>query len=367
MSETGPDIARPKPRVTSVLRRHWWWIGLVVAAAGIVAAAVVAKRLKTPTAGPALHIPQGIDAAFYLAPEPVPMGEPKEKEAAPPPPPKAPPPPPKPPLTAAVAFKTEAPPPPPPPPPPDPAEAINKARRGSSIAKVSMGAGLERPEAEASVDIDWNETKSEASYPLDMSRVIPVTRRISAILVEAIDSTLSGKCTAQVESNVYGGHGRNILIPAGSQAVCRYKKISKQGEERIEFMFPRLITTEGINIHMGDAELADAMGRSGLTGEVDTRFFDRYGMALLTASLGVAGSYALPVKDMGTAVVVQQYGGATMGLSNQILQQNVVLAPKVLIAAGARILISPSKDIWFKPPKGASIEAVALDEGGKRK
>lgn len=369
MSEQSPDIPRPKLRVGSFLRRHWWWIALAVAAGGIVTAAVVAKRLKAPTVGPALHIPQGIDSAFYQAPERVPMGEPKgEPEDLPPPRPKAPPPPPKP-LTAAVAFKVEpAPAPPPPPPPPDPAEVFNKARRGTAVAKVSVGSSLELPQ-EASVDTDWGEAKSEASYPLDMSRVIPVTRRLPALLREAIDSSLEGKVTAVIEENIYGGGGRDkfVLIPAGSEAVGRYKKSTKQGEDRISFLFTRIITPDGINIRMGDAELADAMGRSGLTGDVDTRFWDRYGMALLTASLGAISGYAMPVRDMGQAVVVQQYGGATMGLANQILQQNVVLAPKILVPAGARILISPSKDIWFKPPKGSTVDAVALDDGGKRK
>jgi len=50
-----------------------------------------------------------------------------------------------------------------------------------------------------------------------------------AILQNEINSELGGKVVAQVEENVFGGHGRNILIPAGGKAIGRYKPLTKVG------------------------------------------------------------------------------------------------------------------------------------------
>ena len=71
--------------------------------------------------------------------------------------------------------------------------------------------------------------RPKASYPVDMSRVVTVDKYMPAILQNEINSELGGKVVAQVEENVFGGHGRNILIPAGGKAIGRYKPLTKVG------------------------------------------------------------------------------------------------------------------------------------------
>lgn len=240
------------------------------------------------------------------------------------------------------------------------AEEINASRRGSGVLRVWMdGTGKEAPKPPSTKD--WGESKSVATFPMDMSRVIPVTRRISAVLVEAIHSELEGKITAQIEENIYGGHGRKILIPAGSMAVGRYKPLAKAGDTRIAAFWTRIITPDGININLPNGEMADAMGRSGLTGDVDSRFFDRYGMALLVSTLSAVSAYQVPVQNQGQAIVVQTFGNNLSQLSGQILEKNINIKPVVTVPAGARILISPTKDVWFKDFDDRAVDVIALD------
>src|SRR3546814_21053252 len=61
--------------------------------------------------------------------------------------------------------------------------------------------------------------RSTSSYPQDMSRVVTMNRVITAVLERPYDSRSSQQVVAQVDRNVYGGHGRSILIPRGSRII----------------------------------------------------------------------------------------------------------------------------------------------------
>lgn len=373
---SGFDLKAPSA-ISSTKQNLQWGLGALLVAGLIVGGSVYMKSRKPSDVkpGPRIAMPGGFDPDFFAPPAPAAAppaaAETQAAEAA-----KAAPPavqevpelinpktvqatpPARPPLTAREVFK-----PLPPTAAASRADEINNSRRGASTLRVWLdGAPVEQ---KAPSDADWGEAKSVASFPLDMARVIPVTRRISAVLVEAINSELEGKITAQIEENIYGGHGRNVLIPAGSMAVGRYKPLGKAGESRIAAFWSRIITPDGINIHLGNAELADAMGRSGITGDVDSRFFDRYGMALLVSSLSALTAYQVPVQHQGQAIVVQNFGSNLADLSSQILEANINIKPVVTVPAGSRIQISPTKDIWFKEPGDKSVDVVALNNNGK--
>jgi len=348
------DLKRPS---NAEWKKTAAWVG----GAGLVAAAILGGaayyKKDQPIPKPLVAIGKGFDDGFFSMPKPEPeKAEPDPVQVVPelipvtpaPPPPKAKD------LFAVVAL--------PPAQPDNPADKLNQARRGTGTVRVAMDGQAGMQDEFMNMDKDWGEKKTIASYPLDMERIIPVTRRISAVLVEAVHSELDGKVTAQIEENIYGAHGRNILIPAGSHAVGRYRSLQKPGDTRIQVIWSRIITPEGINISVGDAEMADAMGRSGLTGDVDNRFFDRYGMALLVSTLAAATGYGMPVRSQGQALIVQSYGGNLAAVSGQILDKNINIKPVVTIPAGSRILISPNKDIWFKPPQRHQAEAVAFTE-----
>jgi type IV secretory pathway VirB10-like protein len=56
------------------------------------------------------------------------------------------------------------------------------------------------------------------------------------------------------------------------------------------WFWSRIITPKGIVITI-NAELSDQMGRSGLAGEIDTKFWDKYGMTLLFSTFFVQWLY----------------------------------------------------------------------------
>ncbi|SEP43188.1 TrbI/VirB10 family protein [Nitrosovibrio sp. Nv6] len=348
-----------RPATSSEWKKTAVWLG----GASLVAAAILGGaayyKSDAPVLKPRIAIGKGFDEGFFsaptAAPEPEPVNDQKpvvpelvvsESSTTPA-------------LKAKDLFAVD---PVPAKPAVSPVDALNQARRGTGAVRVAGDGSGENEDQFLNMEKDWGEKKTVASYPMNLERIIPVTRRIGAVLVEAIHSELDGKVTAQIEENIYAAHGRNILIPAGSQAVGRYRSLQKPGDTRIQVIWSRIITPEGINISMNDAEMTDAMGRSGLTGDVDNRFFERYGMALLVSTIAAAAGYGMPVRSQGQAVIVQSYGGNLAQVSGQILEKNINIKPVVSIPAGARILISPNKDIWFKPPQEQQVEVVAFSE-----
>ncbi len=315
-------------------------------------------------------IAAGIDKDFFVREEPA-VSEPEpELEPDPLPPPLPP--------KKKPVLVIEAPKPPPPPPPPPPPEnlfkmvsrtatantnekIINFKRRGAVQINVKNPKPVKNENVINEVKGKWNEDKTKASLPIDMSRVLTMDRFISAILVPEIDSSLAGKVTAQVEQNVYGAHGRKILIPAGTKAIGRYKPLGKVGEERLSVIWFRMITPDGINIHCGKAEMADTMGRSGITGEVDNKYFDRYGMSLLVSLFSASTAYSIPVRNDSQQIVIESFGKEQSSLAKTILEEQLEIRPKITIPYGSRIIISPSKDIWFKKLKGNEIVVVPTE------
>lgn len=243
------------------------------------------------------------------------------------------------------------------------AARINNQRRGSVGVRVAS----KQSEYQAEVHYinsqeKWKEPQIKASFPVDMERVITVDRFIPAILVNEVNSELGGKVVAVIEKNVYGAHGRKVLIPAGSKAIGYYKPLDKVGQERLSIRWPRIITPEGINIHTGNGDMTDAMGRSGITGEVDRRYTERYGMSLLVSMVTAATAYSVPVRDQNQQIVVESFGRESSSLSRAILDEHLDIKPRVSIPAGSRIMITASKDIWFKPPKKKEVVVKALED-----
>jgi type IV secretion system protein VirB10 len=243
--------------------------------------------------------------------------------------------------------------------------SINDSRRGKVVAKSAkdmFGKGSNTRDEYSMKDDSWaGMDRTDTSFPVDMERVIPLTSNISALLVNEIHSERGGKVTAQVEQHIYGGQGRKVLIPAGSEAVGYFTPLEKIGEERITITWVRIITPEGINIYTGNAEMADAMGRTGLTGYMDNKYPEKYGIPLLVTTLQVASAYAFPVKSQNQAVIVEGYGSSMSNMGQRVLDETMQIKPIVEIPAGSRINISILKDIWFPEPVKKTIKAAPME------
>ncbi|PSH60973.1 type IV secretion system protein VirB10 [Phyllobacterium sophorae] len=125
---------------------------------------------------------------------------------------------------------------------------------------------------------------------------IPQGSMIRGTLETAINSDLAGMVKAIVRQDVYSFDGRRILIPAGSSLVGDYKTGVTRGQERIFIVWTRMIRADGVSVQLGSYG-TDALGRSGLTGKVDRKYWERFGPPALLTMVGGFAQYVAALGD----------------------------------------------------------------------
>ena len=202
-----------------------------------------------------------------------------------------------------------------------------------------------------------------SSLPVDNARILTADRYISGILETGLNSQLGsvagGSVIIQTSRNVFGYHGRNILIPKGSRLICGYDSPGRQGETRIAFDCTRILMAgHRAEILQLASPVGDAQGRGGVTGEIDNRFWERYGTAFILAGISASVRYASvlltptnpdgsqsaagAVTDAGSQELSQKLGEITAS----ILEETVNLKPIITIAQGTRVQVRPAQD-WY--------------------
>ncbi len=119
---------------------------------------------------------------------------------------------------------------------------------------------------------------------------IPQGTMIRGTLETAIDSDLAGMVKGIVREDVYSFDGRRILIPAGSSLIGDYKSGLERGQERVLIVWTRMIRGDGVSVQLGSYG-TDRLGRSGMTGEVDQKNWERFGPPALMTLIGGATQY----------------------------------------------------------------------------
>lgn len=219
-------------------------------------------------------------------------------------------------------------------------------------------------------DIGFEPTTS--TLPVDRTRMITSDRYIPAVLETNINSEIAGgPVVAVIENHVYSAEGRKILIPAGSRVRGQYESLAKGNDNRLAVNWVRVIRPDGVGINIQNSPALDAMGRLGLIGYVDRRYFDRYAVPLLISTLGVGLQYGLSEEDITVTRVSGVLGllgetttetisresqagralaGALSDTAAQYLQDQVNTTPVINIPSGTRFVIMPTQDIVFREP-----------------
>ncbi|GAB6053080.1 hypothetical protein JCM17960_35040 [Magnetospira thiophila] len=200
--------------------------------------------------------------------------------------------------------------------------------------------------------------------PVDNARILAADRYISGVLETGINSQLDskegGEAIIQTSRDVFGYHGRNVLIPKGSRLICDYESPKQVGSTRLSLTCKRvLMAGHRAEILELAAPVGDQQGRAGITGEVDNRFWEKYGTAILISAISATVRLASALADKGdaTSSVGAVTGEGAQELSEKfgeitasVLEQTVNLVPIVTIAQGTRVQIRPAHDWYIRKP-----------------
>lgn len=239
----------------------------------------------------------------------------------------------------------------------------NKSSDWAVVESIPTIEGRNKPTPEVPSDKDFSEQeidKDVSTFPVDLSRVVTADRNIPCILIDQINSQIEGKVTCSVERNVFGFHGRNILVPAGTRFIGEHGTLKKVGDERFNITWKRGLRPDGVHFSLTDAYASDAIGGTGVEGVVNRRNWEKYGGAILTSTVSVLAQMSIPSEGTNISNSVFESFSTDLGrVTAAMLNENINIKPYSVVPAGERILIKPTTDIWLKKEgEKLSFEAV---------
>lgn len=196
----------------------------------------------------------------------------------------------------------------------------------------------------------WETAK--ASDLGDISNMIVQGTIISAVLETAIDSELPGNIRAQVVNPVYSYDGLNILMPAGTRLIGSYNPDISIAQKRVLIAWNRAITPEGKSVKLA-ATGVDRLGRGGQKGNVDTRFVQRFGTAVLITSITAIPSFLANEDANGNSTtsaatnVAQDVSDDLKDTTEDVLEEYLKLPPIIRVPQGTLMNVLVNQDLDF--------------------
>ncbi|WP_379548146.1 TrbI/VirB10 family protein [Qipengyuania sp. DSG2-2] len=162
---------------------------------------------------------------------------------------------------------------------------------------------------------------------------------IPAVLETAIDTDVPGFVRAVVSQDVRSFDGKNILVPRSSRLIGQYQSGVQGGQKRAYVVWTRLIRPDGASVNLQSPAIGFD-GTTGLPGDVDSKFFKRFGSAMLLSVIGGLSA----VGSGGASVVI---GGASQSAAGIAAQTDSQIGPTIRVRQGEPIRVFTARDLDF--------------------
>ncbi|MEP5937336.1 MAG: TrbI/VirB10 family protein [Erythrobacter sp.] len=173
------------------------------------------------------------------------------------------------------------------------------------------------------------------------SLTVPKGTIIPAVLETALDSTQAGGARALVQRDVHSFDGSRVLIERGSRLYGEYEATLTQGQNRAAIVWGRLLRPDGVIINL-DSPASDPLGRAGVKGKVDSKFWQRFGGAILQSVLDIGVGVA--TREAGDGVFVA-LPGSTQSVTQSINPDQIT--PTLKVKHGTSVSVFVSRDLDF--------------------
>lgn len=174
--------------------------------------------------------------------------------------------------------------------------------------------------------------------------LLPKGAFIDCTLETAIDSTLPGLTTCVTATDTFGADGRVVLLDRGTKLIGETQGQVQQGAARVFVLWTEARTPTGVVVPL-DSPATDELGRSGLAGEVNRHFWQRFGAAILISTID--GAVQASVRSAGAGGTVIYNPSGSEQVMSDVLRDSVNIAPTVTKHNGDRIQVLVARDVDF--------------------
>jgi len=239
--------------------------------------------------------------------------------------------------------------------PPTPEElAQQRQLSGAVFSNAQPGPGITPPESVSAAAAPSGQLSTllhAAPTPAARAEMLPAQRLllpkgafIDCTLETAIDSTLPGMTTCVMATDVFGVDGKVVLMERGTKLIGETQGQVQQGQARVFVLWTEARTPAGVVVPLASPG-ADELGRSGLPGEVNRHFWERFGAAMLISIVDGAVE-AASTRNGGGTVVVDPAG--SQSVMTEVLKGTANIPPTVVKKNGDRIQVLVARDLDFR-------------------
>jgi type IV secretion system protein VirB10 len=237
----------------------------------------------------------------------------------------------------------------------DTASGAPTASSGSSLSSTvlgSAGANLSEREVAGTGGAALQEALRPSLTPAVRAQVLPTQRLllpkgafIDCTLETAIDSTLPGLTTCITSTDTFSADGSTVLLERGTKLVGETRGGVTQGAARVFVLWSEARTPSGVVIPL-DSPGTDELGRSGLAGNVNRHFFQRFGAAILISLISGAVQGAVASQSSGSTVIYNPSG--SQDVMTEVLKDTINIPPTITKNQGDRIQVLVARDLDFR-------------------
>jgi type IV secretion system protein VirB10 len=181
---------------------------------------------------------------------------------------------------------------------------------------------------------------AQASAMINPSTTVTQGTLIPAILETAINTDVPGYVRAVVSQDVRSFDGKRVLVPRSSRLIGQYQSGVQQGQRRAYVIWTRLIRPDGVSVNLASPAVGFD-GTTGLEGDVNSHFFQRFGSGLLLSVVGGLGAVA--TGGVGGVIVA----GGAQGAANSAVQAQGQISPTIRVRMGEPIRVFTARDLDF--------------------
>lgn len=175
--------------------------------------------------------------------------------------------------------------------------------------------------------------------------LLPKGAFIDCTLETAIDSTLPGLTTCITATDTFSADGSTVLLERGTKLVGETRGGVTQGAARVFVLWSEARTPTGVVIPLSSPG-TDELGRSGLAGNVNRHFFQRFGAAILISLISGAVQGAVASQSSGSTVVYNPSG--SQDVMSEVLKDTINIPPTITKNQGDRIQVLVARDLDFR-------------------
>ena len=177
--------------------------------------------------------------------------------------------------------------------------------------------------------------------------LLPKGAFIDCTLETAIDSTLPGMTTCITAADTFSADGKVVLLERGSKLVGETRGQVRQGQARVFVIWTQVRTPTGVVVPL-DSPATDEVGRSGLPGEVQRHFWERFGAAMLISVVDGAVQAGVQASNRSGGAVIYA-PSASQDVLTEVLKDTANIPPTVVKRNGDRIQVLLARDVDFRP------------------